>query len=284
VTNTDDPVDAVILAYLDHVEGVGPRPALEHLTGSDRTRAEALLAVVGAGRGIDPYAVRPSVEALLEETPLAGLFRQLNPGDLDDVRRVLGAVDDRARVEVDGSTVLYSYLDLRARFLVVPAAEPAITGPVRAAVQALFDADPDTSRVGVVAAGRAELVTQLLSADDLGDTITTPGGEPHVHWAPRLPLALAVRRMLEQTAPEWPTFDFDQAYGGALDLATVAADIARRVIEREAGRSYRGDKRRAYRELVGQEQVFADLVALVSARNRPVDLAAETARILRVAA
>ena len=38
----DDPVDAVILAYLDRLEGVDqmegavPRPALDHLTAADR--------------------------------------------------------------------------------------------------------------------------------------------------------------------------------------------------------------------------------------------------------
>ena len=90
--------------------------------------------------------------------------------------------------------------------------------------------------------------------------------------------------MLELTSPQWPSFDFDQAYGGALDLPAVAADIARTVIAREAARSYRGDKKRAYLALVGQEQVFADLVTLVATRNRTVDLEAETARILRAAA
>jgi hypothetical protein len=97
-------------------------------------------------------------------------------------------------------------------------------------------------------------------------------------------LALAARRLLEQAAPDWPAFDVDRAHGGVLDLATVAAEVARTVIAREAARSYRGDKKRAYRDLVGQEQAFAEIVASVSARQSPVDLEAEISRITREAA
>jgi hypothetical protein len=291
---SDDAVDAVVLAFLDYLEGVAPRPTLEHLTDADRPRAEALLAGLVAGRGIDPNASRPSVESLLVGTPLAGLFPEVTDAggeqaggvDLTTVQRVLGDVDSRALVAIDSAsaTVVYSYLDLRARFLLVATATPVITEEVRAAVGTLFDTDPDTSRVGVVAAGSDELLTQVLSADDVGPTITTPRGEPHLRWDPRLPLALAARRILEQCAPEWPSFDFDQAQGEALDLATVAADIARRVIERESARSYRGDKRRAYKALVGHERVFAELVVKVSAPGSNVDLDEETTRILQAAA
>jgi hypothetical protein len=311
MTDKVDPIDGVILAFLDYVEGMGPRPTLDHLGDTDRPRAEALLAVVGAGRGIDPHASRPSIEAMLADTPHAGLFPDVSPpdvglpdasrpqrgragsgpaslggADLIAIRRVLTTVDDRALVDIDRatSTVVYSYLDFRARFLVVAAAVPIVDDAVRSAVEALFDADPDTSQVGVVAAGSGELVTQLLSAEDLGTTITAPGGGSHVRWAPRLPLALAARRLLEQAAPDWPSFDVDRAYGGVLDLPTVAAEIARTIIAREAARSYRGDKKRAYRELVGREQVFAEMVARVSTRKSPVDLDAEINGITRAAA
>jgi hypothetical protein len=90
--------------------------------------------------------------------------------------------------------------------------------------------------------------------------------------------------MLEQSSPEWPAFDFDQAYSEPFDLPTVAAEIARLIIEREAARSFRGEKRRAYRALVGQERIFAELVAKVSAHGPAVDLAAETSRIWKAAA
>jgi hypothetical protein len=64
----------------------------------------------------------------------------------------------------------------------------------------------------------------------------------------------------------------------------VAAEIARAVIGREAARSYRGEKKRAYRDLVGQEEAFAEIIALVSARRSPVDLEAEISRITQAAA
>jgi hypothetical protein len=304
VTDKVDPVDGVILAFLDHVEGMGPRPTLDHLVDSDRQRAEALLALVGTGRGIDPRASRPSIEAMVVDTPYAELFRDVSRpdirpprprraggdrvgrADLTTVHRVLDSVDDRALVDVDHatSTVVLSYLDFRARFLVLDAAVPIIDDSVRGAVEALFDADPDTSRVGVVAAGSGELLTQLVSADDLGTTITAPDGKPHTRWTPRLPLALAARQLVEEAAPDWPAFDVERAYGGVLDLPTVAAEVARAVIARESARSYRGEKKRAYADLVGQEQAFAEIIERVSARRSPVDLEAEISRIMRAAA
>lgn len=290
----EDPVDAVILAFLDHLEGAAPRPTLDHLADDDRRRAEAHLTGLLAARGIDPHASRPSIESLLVDTPFGGLLPALRPADGDRIdlrsaQRVLEGVDPRALVEIDragslGATLRLSYLDLRARFVLIPTAAPALTETVRALVEALFEADPDTSRVGVVAAGSDELTTQVLSVEDVGDTITTPHGEPHRRWEPPLPLALAARRMLEQSAPEWPAFDFDQAHSEALDLTSIAAEIARRVIERESARSYRGEKRRAYKALVGQEHAIADLVARISVRGTGVDLEVETTRITQAAA
>ena len=67
-------------------------------------------------------------------------------------------------------------------------------------------------------------------------------------------------------------------------MTSLAAEIARRVIAREAGRSYQGDKRRAYQALVGQENLFASLVARVTEPGRELDLDDETTRIARVAA
>ena len=51
-----------------------------------------------------------------------------------------------------------------------------------------------------------------------------------------------------------------------------------------AGRFYRGDKRRAYKGLVGHEQLFAELVARVSTHGGDLDLMMETTRITQAAA
>jgi len=285
----NDPVDAVILAYLDHLEGEGPAPALDHLGQRDRARATQLMAAVSGGHGIDPRTPRPSIESLLADTPLAGLIPALDNtgrggGDLETVRGVLADIDARARVAVDGPGVVLSYLDMRARFVLVLASAPTVTGRVRGQVEAIFRDDPDTSRVGIVAAGSPELATQLVSVDDVADTITTPRGERHTRWEPPLPLMLAARRLLEQSAPEWPPFDFDRANASPLDVAGLAAEIAGRIIQREATRSYRGDKRRAYRALVGHERLFADLVSRISAEGRGLDLDEEITKITRAAA
>jgi hypothetical protein len=287
----DDPVEAVILAFLDYLEGVAPRPTLDHLSDDDRDRASAYLDGLVVARGLDPAGSRPSIEALLAGTALAPLLAAIPAAipaagvagaDLATVRTVLAGVDPRARVTIDESAdanVLFSYLDLRARFVLVPGTVPAVTDSARILVTRLFSADPDTSRVGVIAAHSGELSTQLLAADEIGSAITTPRGEPHLRWERPLPLAMAARRMLEQSAPEWPAFDFDSARLEALDVASLAAGIARRIIARESARSYQGDKRRAYQALIGQEDRFAGLVARVTEPGSDLDLADETTRI-----
>lgn len=296
MSKTTDPIDDVLLTFLDYLEGAAERPTLDHLTGRERERAQRLMDSLEAGRGIDPYASRPSVEALLANAGLTTLLDPVNKVtadevDLATVRDVLSAIDDRAQVDIErfseeGEVVVYTYLDLRARFLLVDTDTdtPAGSNDIRALVETLFDADPDTVRVGLVVRN-AELVTQLLSADDIGATITTPLGLPHTHWQSPLPLALAVRRMLEQSVPEWDQFDFDQTLRDPLDVAAIAAAAARGVIERQAARAYRGDKARAYRSLVGEEAVFAELIARVfSHGSDTIDLDAEMTRIVREAA
>lgn len=293
MTKHEDAVDAVIEAFLDYLEGAGIRPTLDHLTEEDRRRAEALMQAMEAGRGIDPHASRPPVEALLAGTRLTGLLTADGtlPGvaDLATVRDVLAGVDNRAQVAIDPAgaqgTVVYCYLDFRARFMLVDSETLAITGGTQAMVAALFDQDGDVARVGVVAARSTELLTVMLSSDDVGSTVTTPRGEPHVPSEPPLPLTLAARRMIEQCAPEWQPFDFDSALLRHPDVHAIAAETAARVIGREAARSYRGDKARAYRALAGRENLFAGLAAKVSAPGaQAVDYAEETDRIARTAA
>jgi hypothetical protein len=70
MTASDDRVDAVVEAFLDHLEGLSEAPALDDLGADERARAEALMRSLEAGRGIDPYASRPSLEQLLAGTPL----------------------------------------------------------------------------------------------------------------------------------------------------------------------------------------------------------------------
>lgn len=65
---TNDPVEAVIAAFLDHLEHGGSEPSLDHLAEDDRVRAEQLIELMRDGRGIDVYRSRPSLDRLLAGT------------------------------------------------------------------------------------------------------------------------------------------------------------------------------------------------------------------------
>ncbi len=87
----NDYVDQVIQDYLSYLEDGAPEPSLDHLTPEDRALAEDLINSLNAGRGIDPYQSRPSLDALLRGT------------DLEDVLAVptpIGLSLDAVRVEI----------------------------------------------------------------------------------------------------------------------------------------------------------------------------------------
>lgn len=293
-TGGDSQVEEVIQAYLEYLEGTGPKPVFDELDDAERRRATALIDSLRAGRGIDPYASRPPIEALLAGTELEGALTATGAqrllADLTTVRNILSASAPRARAEIDVASdgtesVVFGYLDLRVRFLLVDGGTPTVTDQVRSMVQRSLDQDPNTAYVGVVARGDEELSTQLLSAADLGPSVTTPRGDTQTPWLPVLPLEWAALQVLEQGAPEWEPFEFEPGLAVPLDVAVVATDLARQVIEREASRSYRGDKAIAYKSLAGREGDFAELVALVATHAvGAVDLNANTLRIAKDAA
>ena len=67
-TMENDPVEAVIAAYLDHLESDAPQPSLDHLAEEDRQRAQELITLMLDGRGIDIYRSAPSLDMLLAGT------------------------------------------------------------------------------------------------------------------------------------------------------------------------------------------------------------------------
>lgn len=287
-------VEEVIRAYLEYLEGTGPKPTLDQLDDAERRQATELIESLRTGRGIDPYASRPPLEALLAGTPFEGALTPSGAerplADLATVRDLIAARAPKAHAKIDVTSedtesVVFDYLDLRVRFLLVDASIPTVTDDVRARVERSLEKDPDTAYVGVVARGDEELPTQLLSATDLGPTLTTPRGDTRSTWLPVLPLEWAALQVLELGAPEWESFEFEAGLAVPLDVAAVATDLARQVIEREAARPYRGDKAVAYRSLAGHEGDFAELVTLVATDGEgAVDLDAGTLRIARDAA
>lgn len=61
-------VELAVNAYLDYLEGVGPRPTFDDLLDADRRCAVAVINIVLAGQGNDLDRVTPTVEELLEGT------------------------------------------------------------------------------------------------------------------------------------------------------------------------------------------------------------------------
>lgn len=71
----DDRVDAVIAAFLAHLDGDGPKPSLG-LTEGELIEANELMALIKDARGVDFYRSRPSLDAALAGTEFAN---QLDP-------------------------------------------------------------------------------------------------------------------------------------------------------------------------------------------------------------
>lgn len=289
-----DAVDAVLAAFDDHLENGTARPTLDHLDPRDRGIAEELMRLMETGRVIDPSASAPSLEALLAGTEFAEALT-LEPQEMpnlapapedpdsagmDRLRDVLSAVDSRADIVVDSKGfVCLTYLDLRVRFQLIEGVEPVVGDHT---LIALFDADLDVDIVGIVAAGTPELITRVVSRYDTDATVTTAAGRP-VLPPPPLPAVLAVRRILEDCAPEWGTFDMGrELHDDVVDVASLQVRLADQFVGQETRRRYRGDKALAYRSLVGHEHRLAALVATASrTAKRPLDLAAEVDRIAR---
>lgn len=75
----NDPVEAAVIAYLDHLEHGTPEPSLDHLSDDDRRLANELIGSMRDGRGIDVYRSRPSLEALLAGTDFEGWLTAPDP-------------------------------------------------------------------------------------------------------------------------------------------------------------------------------------------------------------
>lgn len=68
---SDDAVDAVIAAYMNHLEGGGPAPSLDDLTAEERREARELMDLIDDARGVDFYRSPPPLEVALADTELA---------------------------------------------------------------------------------------------------------------------------------------------------------------------------------------------------------------------
>ena len=291
-----DPVEVVVASYLDYLEGITERPALEQLTADDRRRAVAAINSMLAGRGIQLGSSTPSVEALLADTELESLLATPAPasddrghGDgqgggfdrghaaqhtgrqldqkrarVERIATALHRADSRVTVRAEphkllGPTVTATYLDLQVVFVPIDGSTPVITTDTRSVLSKVLNDDTNLDCVGVVA-DSTDLLTQLVSAPDLGPVTATPSDGLQLPYLPVLPLPLALAAMLELAAPIWEPFTVGTGTQEPLHLADIAAEATRRVLARESSRPYRGDKGRAYKSFVGAEATFASLV------------------------
>ena len=293
-----DPVEAAVASYLDFLEGLAERPDLGMLTDEDRRRAIEMINSLIAGRGIQLDGSTPSVEALLAGTELESLLESANSvssdhgqgggGDreaaaaraarpidrerarVERIENTLCGTDSRVLVRAEphrllGPAVTVAYLDLRLVFFPFDSPSPVITERTRGILSRVLGDDTDLDYVGVVADDSPDLLTQVLSASDLGLRAVTPSDDLQLPWPPVLPLPLALRAMLDLAAPRWEPFVFDTRRREPLRIADVAYDATRRVLAREVSRPYRGDKGRAYKSFAGSEATFTDLIIRLGA-------------------
>jgi len=303
--DVSDPIDSAVAAYLDFLEGVGPRPTLDDLSDADRHEAEQLLAVMIAGRGVDPRASTPSVEELLAGTELESLLSPARSGGsnagsggggdsardthgdhssatrrshaldrhiarAERIKTALTATDRRVAVmlaphRLAGPAVTATYLDLSAVFIAVAGVEPPTEDEFRHRIESMFTADVDLDYVGIVADGSLDLLTQMVSCSDLGPTLVAPSDHVELTWPPVLPLPDAFRRMLELAAPIWEPFVFDVSLREPLQLQAIAGRAAQQIITHESARPYHGDKGRAYKSFANAGVVFREMIVALGA-------------------
>lgn len=278
-----DAVDDVLAAFSDHLEHGTPRPGLDHLDSRDRQLVENLMRLMEAGRWVDPSASAPSLEALLAGTEFADALPPVAPPlegpILHRMQDLLTDVDPRVETHIDDKGfVSFGYLDLLAQFHPLDTDDPWLAD---GALRPLFDADSNVDLVALVAVRTDELLTRVISRYNVDRTISTAAHHPASPVPAVLPLVLAGRAIIEESAPEWGEFGLDHAAPDLVDVGAVELEVATRVLAEEAKRRYQGDKAVAYRSLVGNERRLVELLTTAARPGRAVDLAGEVDQFIR---
>jgi|GEM_PF-6086961 len=214
---TNDRVDAVIAAFLDHLEHGGPQPSLDHLTEEERAEASELIDLIKDARGIDFYRSRPSLDAVLAGTELE---HQLDPGitvglSIDAIRNeVVNSLGSASEPIDDGAAqsegirsnavVRVGSLRIRIQFrddITTPAGLSEVDP--RAAAGPVFGRFPDTAAV-VLVIGDQELSSTAIGPFDIDEFIGAPDGQVHQPRVTRPVLSLydTLRRLLDELAPD----------------------------------------------------------------------------------
>ena len=249
MTESDDRVDAVVEAFMDHLEGLSEAPALDDLGADERARAEALMSSLEAGRGIDPYASRPSLEQLLAGTPLEMALdaSRFNADDTrerireqltlyapfhvdiwpDDAASAIGIDSDFVALVSAQRLRIQVLTDVDGPFALASLDPAAVAGP-------LFGAFPDTAGVIVVYPDDG-LSSVAIDPFDTEHCIETPAGTvaPPATHRPVMPLVDTVRAYLDEIAPALDTTAaLDALPAAEVDTAGIARAAATRAVQR----------------------------------------------------
>jgi hypothetical protein len=235
MTESQDPVDELLDAYFDYLEGVGEVPSLDHLTTEQRAEAERLIASLKAAQGIDPEASRPSLAALMaragarEEArspeSLAAVIQTALRRSADPRARVVGDVAAQA-AGLASALVIYAR-GLRIRVLV--ADEGADVDAAYAAgvpaIAAVFGAFPDSNAVLVTTVDPMPLGA-IVDRDDIVTAIETPSGRarPPRISRPVLYSAEACAHYLMETMPAFEPFEHLASQHAATSVDVVDVD------------------------------------------------------------
>ncbi len=218
MTEPQDPVDELLDAYFDYLEGVGEEPSLDHMTSEQRAEAEQLIASLKAAHGIDPEASRPSLAALMARA--SAREDASSPESLGaDIQAALRrSADPRARVVGDAAAqaaglasalVIYAR-GLRIRVLVAFKSADVDAAYVAAVptIAAVFGAFPDSNAVLVTTVGPLPLGA-IVDRDDIVTAIETPSGhaQPPRISRPVLYSAEACVHYLMETMPAFEPFE-----------------------------------------------------------------------------
>lgn len=224
---TSDPVEAVIAAFLDHLENGGPAPSLDHLNEEDHRQAQELIELMREGRGIDVYRSRPSLNTLLAGTEFEGwLDPPATEGlSLDAIRAdVISSLGSFSAPIADGAAenegvrsnavIRFGSLRIRIQFRddITDPADLAQIDP-RAAAGPAFGRFPDTAVV-VPVIGDPEFSSVAIGPFDIDDFIGAPDGETHPPriTGPVLPLYDTLRRVVDELARDLTVDDLGDGH------------------------------------------------------------------------
>lgn len=251
MTASNDRVHTVIEAFLDYLDGTSDEPSFDDLDTQERARAEEMIASLVAGRGMDPYASRPSLERLLAGTPFEAALRRGDPATsstsqlLDEVRNQLARYTPfhiKVRPD-DAATALGIHSDFiavvgaqRLRIQIhddINRAGDLATLDPAAAAGPVYGTFPDTAGV-ILMYPNDELASVAVDPFDPEYCVEAPTGTlelPTIH-RPVLPLVDTVRSYLDEFAPVLDaSVDPDAVVSGEVDIAHIARSAADRAIE-----------------------------------------------------